>query len=108
MSERRKSNRQSTDRRHPLRGAVKLRPSGPALDRRKAARPPNESRQRLTVEISAEAVERLRDAVYWTEGVTLAGLVESCIVETVRRMELERGSDFARRERPLRAGRPPK
>lgn len=100
MTERRSSKRSKTERRHPLRSKVRLKPSGPALERR--------ARQRLTVKLDADTVEHLRDAVFWTPDATIAGLVERCIIETVERMEAERGSKFPTRERELPVGRPRK
>ena len=101
MNDRRKNKRGSSDRRHPLSRSAKLRAGS-------SARTLNPSKERLTVSISAEVVERLRNAVYWTEGATIANLVESCIVHTVNAMEEERGQIFAPRSSPLRVGRPPK
>lgn len=100
MTDRRTKTR-GTDRRHPLSRSAKLRA-------RSSARPLNPSKERLTVSISAEVVDRLRNAVYWTEGATIASLVESCIVHTVNAMEEKRGKTFAPRSSPLRVGRPPK
>jgi hypothetical protein len=93
-----------------MRSTAKLRTKAAATERRTKARASGEadSRERLTVQISGRAIERLRNAVYWTEGITLAGLVESCILEAVDRMEKKRGASFAQRDHPLRAGRPPK
>lgn len=102
MSERRGSGRSSRDRRHPLREQAKLRPAGPALDRRL------EKRERLTVKLRAEIINRLRNAVFYTPGLTINGFIENCIVSIVGAMEKERGSEFPERTENLRAGRPPK
>ncbi|HET7711998.1 MAG TPA: hypothetical protein VFL80_08725 [Thermoanaerobaculia bacterium] len=101
MSERRRTGRTS-ERRHPLREKVKLRPVGPALERRA------EKRERLTVKLHAEIINRLRNAVFYTPGLTINGFIEKCIVSIVGEMEKERGSQFPERTENLRAGRPAK
>ncbi|HVE72007.1 MAG TPA: hypothetical protein VNI54_11620 [Thermoanaerobaculia bacterium] len=60
------------------------------------------------MQLDSEIVDRLRNAVYWTPNVTIAGLVEGCIRETVDRMESERGATFPERTESLRVGRPKK
>lgn len=104
MTERRKA-RRGRERRHPLRETAKLRPKGPALDRRSVSRV---TRERLTVKVSAELIERLRDAVYWTRGTTITGVVQNCIADFVSRMEKEHGDKFPHRAAALRPGRPSK
>lgn len=101
MSERRRSKRSSpADRRHPLREKAKLRPTGPALERRAV------KRERLTVKLHSGLIERLRNAVFYTPGLTINGFIEECIVSIVDRMEKDRGSTFPQRTENLRAGRP--
>ena len=104
---RRAKGRGDAERRDPVRRAARLRPQGPALDRRAEPRRPAD-KQRVTVQLSSVVVERLRNAVYWTPGLTLTSFIEGCVAETVQRMETERGMEFPQRESALRAGRPPK
>lgn len=58
------------------------------------------------MKLPSAVIERLRNAVYWTPGLTIAGFVTKCIADVVARMETERGAAFPRRERALRPGRP--
>lgn len=102
MSERRRKGRPPSDRRHPLRDSAKLRPAGPALEQRR------EIRERLTVKLRAEIIDRLRNAVFYTPGLTINGFIEKCILTIVDRMEKERGATFPERTENLRAGRPAK
>lgn len=102
MSERRSSGRPPSDRRHPLRERVKLHPAGPALERR------GEKRERLTVKLRGEIIERLRNAVFYTPGLTINGFIEQCIIQIVDSMEKDRGETFPQRTENLRAGRPAK
>lgn len=97
MTDRRSGNREASGRRHPSGRGAKLRATEEASPR-----------GRITVQLSADTIDRLRNAVYWTPGVTLAGIVEACLVETVARMEEARGDRFPKRERSLAPGRPRK
>ena len=89
-------------RRHPLRETVRLTPSGPAIERRE------EPRERLTVKLPRSLIDRLRNAVYWTPGLTITGFLAKCITSGVAGLEKERGDQFPQRERALRPGRPAK
>ncbi len=110
MVERRKKKRSRPDA-HPLAARVKLRPSSaPAIDRRgvKRGTPERADRERITFLLDAELIERLRNAVYWSEGVTLASLVADSLTRTVDKMERNRGASFPRRKAELPTGRPRK
>lgn len=92
----------TTDRRHPLRNIARLRASEtvPASD------PPAAVKERLTVKIRRELIEQLRNAVYYTPGLTITSFIEACISENLAKMEKRRGSAFPERTEALRAGRP--
>jgi hypothetical protein len=109
MVERRKKKRSKVEE-HPLASKVKLRPSGPAIDRRAGRRGTAErtERERITLLLDADLIERLRNAVYWSDGVTLAGLVADSLTRTVDKMERARGTSFPRRKAELPTGRPRK
>ena len=104
MTDRRDKKRGGSDRRHPLSRTAKLSP-------RSSSRQLNPAKERLTVSISADVVERLRNAVYWTEGATIA-IIDRDNIDRAERsvdaMEEARGKTFSRRSSPLRVGRPPK
>jgi hypothetical protein len=82
-------------------------------ERRKRARGPRlttverREKERLTVQIDGEVLNRLRNAVYWTPGLTLTGVVEQSISDAVRAFERRRGKRFPQRSQELKAGRPP-
>ena len=61
---------------------------------------------RFTVHVRSRLVERARNAVYWTPGLTLAELVERGLELALRNEEERRGSPFADRDGTLRTGRP--
>ena len=63
-------------------------------------------KERLTVHIPSPLVERCRNAVYWTPGLTLAGLAEEALTKLLDAMEQARGESFVVREGELKKGRP--
>ena len=62
--------------------------------------------KRVTFYLPVELVEDLRNVVYWTRGVTLAGLVEEALNDTLRRRQEAQGGPFPSRQGPLKGGRP--
>lgn len=104
MAERRRGPREGAkERRNPLRAKARLRPAGPAIERRQQ---PREGRVRMTVKLPEETVVRLRSAVFSTPGLTVAGFIEACITNGVDQMEKKRGRKFRVFKGILRAGRP--
>lgn len=65
-------------------------------------------RERLTAQIPREIIERARNAVYWTPGLTLAGLTEIAIEKLLDELEEKQGKPFPQRPTELKAGRPVK
>jgi hypothetical protein len=63
-------------------------------------------RQRMTVSLPAELVERVRDAAYWTPGSTMAGLITEALEDLLRQRERQNGRPFAPRLGALKPGRP--
>ena len=61
---------------------------------------------RLTVNLPSHLVEQMRDAVYWTPGLTLAWLVARAVRASLTELEAMHQGPFAKRTKPLRAGRP--
>ncbi len=64
------------------------------------------SKQRITVQISVDVIERLKNAVYWTPGLTLASLAEEAFSKAVDELENEREAPFPKRKEELKTGRP--
>ncbi len=63
-------------------------------------------RERLTAKLPVEVTERVRNAVYWTPGLTLAGLTETALSAYVDALEAERGEPFPQRQGQIKLGRP--
>ncbi|MBA2307156.1 hypothetical protein H0W26_03430 [Candidatus Dependentiae bacterium] len=68
---------------------------------------PSSSKQRITLYISSDVIDRVKNAVYWEPGLTLAAFAEDALFKALSELEAERGKPFAqRKERKLRGGRP--
>lgn len=61
---------------------------------------------RLTVNLPADLADHMRDAVYWTPGLTLAWFIASSVRASLAELETTNRGPFPKRARQLRAGRP--
>lgn len=66
------------------------------------------SARKLSTELPEDLQERLRNAVYWSRGLTLQGVIRSAIAAEVERLEKENGGPFPPRSGSLPPGRPMK
>jgi len=64
------------------------------------------TKERLTVHLPIDLIDRVKNAVYWTPGLTLAGLSEDALRRAVDRLEKERGEPYPARRSELKGGRP--
>lgn len=64
------------------------------------------AKERLSVTLPVELLERLRNAVYWTPDLTIAGLIEQAVADSVDRLEQRHGEPFPPRIESLKRGRP--
>ena len=64
------------------------------------------ARKRLTVSLPLELLERSRNTVYWTQGLTLAGLLEEALTASLDHREELNGQPFPTRLEGLKGGRP--
>ena len=63
-------------------------------------------KERLTVHLPVDLIDGVKNAVYWTPGLTLARLAEDALRQALAALEAARGAPFPPRERPLTVGRP--
>jgi len=64
-------------------------------------------KQRITIHLSTELIDRVKNAVFWEPGLTLAAFAEYALYQAVEKLEQERGAPYPqRREQNLRGGRP--
>jgi len=72
----------------------------------KAKLPPPGPKVRLTILLPSSLVERVKDAVYWTPGLTLSELAEEAFTAAIQKREKGRKKRFPPRRGKLKAGRP--
>jgi hypothetical protein len=65
-------------------------------------------KERVTFQLPVDLIERARNAVFWTPGLTMAALAEEAFKQALDRMEKQRGEVFPPRHSPLKTGRPVK
>ena len=72
----------------------------PGFKQKKAAK------QRMTVHVPAELIEKARNACFWTPGLTMAALVEGALEKRLAELERKSGKPFPERTGELKTGRP--
>lgn len=77
---------------------------GPGLD--PMTRRLRRRKHRLTVYLPDDLIERARDAVYWTPGLTIAKLFTDAVEGAIHRLQTATASPFPARTGKLRVGRP--
>ncbi len=65
-----------------------------------------DSKERLTIHVPIPLIERVKNAVFWTPGLTLADLGARALAEYVTQLESENGGPFEPRRHELKGGRP--
>lgn len=63
-------------------------------------------KKRLTVTLPGDLLDRLRNAVYWTPGMTLAGFIHAAVNARLDALEAQNGEPFPSRIEELKGGRP--
>ncbi len=72
------------------------------------SRPRMPKNMRVTLNLPAPLLDRMRNTVYWTPGLTLTGLITGAIQEAIDEFEQRRGQPFPLRLSELKSGRPRK
>jgi len=76
------------------------------LDRKKKATP-QATKQRITIHLTKDLIERVKDAVFWQPGMTLTSLAEEALETALKKLEKTRGSTYPKRtQNNLKGGRP--
>lgn len=63
-------------------------------------------KSRLTINLPVDLIERIKNTVYWTPGITMSSLTEVALKKTVDSLEKENGEPFPQRTEELKPGRP--
>ena len=65
-----------------------------------------DKRERFTVQLSADLIDKVRDAVFYTPGLTLSELAGVALRDALAALEAKRGEAFPARTGELKTGRP--
>jgi hypothetical protein len=64
-------------------------------------------KQRITIHLPIDLIERIKNVVYWEPGLTLTALAQEAFEKVVDNLEKQRGESYpTRKERSLKGGRP--
>lgn len=64
-------------------------------------------KQRITLHLSVELIDRVKNAVYWEPGLTIAGFAEKALEKAIDKLEKEKGDSYpTRHDYRLKSGRP--
>lgn len=64
-------------------------------------------KERITIHLPVDLIDRVKNAVYWEPGLTLTGFAEYAFEKALTEQEELRGSAYPeRKERVLKSGRP--
>lgn len=64
-------------------------------------------KERITIHLPIDLIDRVKNAVYWEPGLTLTGFAEYAFEKALTEQEERRGSVYPeRKERVLKSGRP--
>jgi len=97
--------RKSTIGSNPLDAVI---PTGRRDEPEPTIEPAKTPKERATFQLPVDVVERARNAVFWTPGLTMAALMEEALGAHLDRLEKKRGEPFPRRSGALKMGRPVK
>lgn len=80
----------------------------PAQGRGAAAKPaiPAYKKEKLTVHLTHDLIERVKNAAYWNPRLTIAAIAERGIIQVIEQIEQENGGSYPPREAELKGGRP--
>ena len=63
-------------------------------------------KEKLTVLLTHDIIERVKNAAYWNPRLTIASIAERGIAHVIEEVEREHGGAYPPREEELRGGRP--
>jgi len=63
-------------------------------------------KQRITIHLSTELIERLKNVVFWEPGLTITSLTEKALDAELIKLEKKRGNAYPKRTHNLTGGRP--
>jgi hypothetical protein len=65
-----------------------------------------QKKEKITVHLTHDLIERLKNAAYWNPDLTIAGIAEVGVAFAIEQVEKEHGGPYPQRKRELKGGRP--
>jgi len=75
-------------------------------DQAEAKKVDGQKREKLTVHLSHDLIERVKNAAYWNPRLTIASIAELGVKYAIEQVEKEHGGPYPPREAELKGGRP--
>ena len=75
-------------------------------DQAEAKKVDGQKREKLTVHLSHDLIERVKNAAYWNPRLTIASIAELGVKYAIEQVEKEHGGPYPTREAELKGGRP--
>ena len=66
----------------------------------------NHKKEKLTVHLTHDLIERVKNAAYWNPRLTIASIAELGVRYAIEQVEAENGGPYPAREAELKGGRP--
>jgi hypothetical protein len=85
----------------PTRAASARRETAPSKPKPKVPK-----RQKSTVNVRIDLMDRVKNAAYWVPGLTVTSIVEMGLIYALEQVEKQHGGPFPAREAELVGGRP--
>lgn len=100
--------RKSTIGANPLDAVVPMQ-TGETKRVKPQAEPARATKERVTFQLPTDLIEKARDVVFFSPGLTMASLMEDALLAQLERVEKKRGEPFpSRAGAALKTGRPVK
>ena len=74
--------------------------------KRPMSKPASSKKEKLTVHLTHDLIERVKNAAYWNPRLTIAAIAERGIIQVIEEIEQEHGGPYPPREEELKGGRP--
>jgi hypothetical protein len=78
----------------------------PASHRDDQAEKKGQKKEKLTVHLTHDLIERVKNAAYWDPKLTIAGIAELGVKQAIEQIEKAHGGPYPPRESELKGGRP--
>lgn len=63
-------------------------------------------KEKITVHLTHDLIERVKNAAYWNPELTIAGIAEIGVLYAIEKVEQENGGPYPPRKSELKGGRP--